>query len=93
MSENDSYVLRLVIQQLEVSENPGYRVTVYGDDLAPRHRDFDSKQILIKALRAAIPDFDFAKIILNPLARGQGSMAFVEEMKLDKSQLSLLGLS
>lgn len=92
MSENDAYVLRLVIQQLEVSENPGYRVTVYGDDLAPRHKDFDNEQILLKALRAAIPDFDFSKTVMNPLGKGQGSMAFVGERRLDKTQLSILGL-
>lgn len=93
MPEIVPHVLRFVIQQLEVSENPGYRVAVYGDDLAPRHKDFDNEQILFKALRAAIPDFDFSKIVTNPLAKGQGSMAFVGEIKLDKSQLSLLGLS
>lgn len=93
VSENDAFVLRLVIQQLEVSENPGYRLTVYGDDFAPRHTDFDNEQILLKALRAAIPSFDFSKIVMNPLAKGQGSMAFVGEMKLDKTHLSLLGLS
>ena len=92
MSENDAYLLRLVIQQLEVSENPGYRVTVYGDDLAPRHTDFDNEQILFKALRAAIPDFDFSKIAMNPLTKGLGSMAYVGEIKLDKTQLSILGL-
>lgn len=81
MSENDASLLRLVIQQLEVSENPGYRVAVYGDDLAPRHTDFDNEQILLKALRAAIPDFDFSKIVLNPLAKGQGSMVYVGEIK------------
>lgn len=93
MPENVPHVLRFVMQQLEVSENPGYRVVVYGDDLAPRHKDFDNEHILFKALRAAIPDFDFSKIITNPLAKGQGSMAFAEEIKMDKTQLSLLGLT
>lgn len=92
MSEKYAYLLRLVIQQLEVSENPGYRVVVYGDDLAPRHSDFDNEQILLKAFRAAIPDFDFAKIVMNPLAKRQGSMAYAGEIKLDKTQLSILGL-
>lgn len=93
MSDNAPQVLRFVIQQLEVSENPGYRIAVYGDDLAPRHKEFDNEQILFKALRSAIPDFDFSKIVTNPLAKGQGSMAFVGEMKLEKTHLSLLGLS
>lgn len=93
MSESYAYVIRLVIQQLEVSENPGYRIAVYGDELAPRHKDFDNEQILFKALRAAIPDFDFSKTVMNPLAKGQGSMAYVGEIKLDKTQLSILGLA
>lgn len=93
MPESDEYALRFVIQQLEVSENPCYRVTVYGDDFAPRHTDFENEQILLKALRAAIPNFDFSNIVMNPLAKGQGSMAFVGEMKMDKTQLSFLGLS
>jgi len=83
----------MAIQQLSASPNATYRVTVYGDDQKPRHSDFSDAQVLLDTLRAAIPDLDQSNLALNPLAAGQGSMVFVGELKLDRNQLSLLGLS
>jgi hypothetical protein len=82
-----------VIQQLGVSEDAAYRVVAYGDDQPPRHSDFGNADLLRAALRAAIPDFDFSQLTLNPLKKGQGSIAFVGEMNLNQTQLSLLGLA
>ncbi len=93
MSEDDPYLLRMVIQQLGVSDKPAYRVVVYGDSKQPRHSDFSDAPALLDTLRAVIPDFDLSNLTLNPLAAGQGSMVFVGEIKLDKTQLSLLGLN
>ena len=92
MLGDDLYVLRMVIQQLGASENAAYRVVVYGDGQHPTHSDFGDAQILLKALRAAIPDLA-SKVVLNPIGKGLGSMAFVGEMKLTEAQLSILGLS
>lgn len=93
MSGDDLYFLRVVIQQLSVYPNATYRLTVYGDDRQPRHSDFSSVQVLSDALQAAIPGFDLSKLLLNPLEEGQGSIVFADEMKLNQTQLSLLGLS
>lgn len=92
-SEDDLYLIRMVIQQLSVSENPGYRVVIYGDSQSPRHADFTGAQILLETVRAAIPDFDLSKLSLNPLAAGHGSIVYTREIELNKAQLSLLGLS
>lgn len=93
MSESDLYLLRIVIQQIGISDHPTYRLVVYGDCLSPRHSDFGNAQVLLEALHVTLPDFDVSKLSLNPLGDGQGSMVFVGEMKLSKTQLSLLGLS
>lgn len=92
MTENDPYMLRMVIQQLRASEDSAYRLVVYGDGQYPRHSDFTDAQILLNSVHTAIPDFDLSQIVLNPLGKGLGSMAFVGEMKLTKAQLSLLEL-
>ncbi len=92
VSENAPCPFRMVIQQLGASENPAYRVVVYGDNQPPQHSDFSSAQTLFNALGAAIPDFDQSKLTLSPLAAGQGSMVFVGEINLDKAQLVLLGM-
>ena len=92
VSESEPYLLRIAIQQLDVSENPAYRVVVYGDDRHPRHSDFGNAHILLETLRAAIPDFDFSKLTMNPLRDGQGSMVFTGEVRLNETQLSHLGL-
>ena len=46
----------------------------------------------IRALSAALPDFDTASLSLDPLHRGQGSIAFTGEIELNNRQLSLLEL-
>ena len=92
MPEGSLYTLRMVVQQLGISETAPYRLIVYGDDQHPRHSDFENVHILLERLRAAIPDFDFSTFTLNPLSTGQGSMAFTGEVKLNHCQLSLLGL-
>lgn len=92
MSEDGLCLLRMVIQQLGASENAAYRVVVYGDRQQPRHSDFGDAQILLNAVHASIPEFDLSRIVLSPLAKGLGSLAFVGEMTLDEAQLSLLGL-
>lgn len=93
MPDDNTDSLRLLIQQVGVSANPAYRVVVYGDGQRPCHSDFSGPQILLAALRAAIPEFDLSRLPLAPLEEGQGSMVFVGEMKLTKAQLSLLKLS
>lgn len=92
MSEGDPNSLRLAIQQLGVSENPAYRVVVYGDDRQPRHSDFGNAHILLETLRAVIPELDLSKLTMNPMGDGQGSMVFAGEIRLTETQLSLLGL-
>ena len=93
MSEGDPYLLRMVIQQLGISESHAYRVVVYGDDQQPRHSDFGNAQILLETLRAVTPDLDLSKLTMNPLGEGQGSMVFAGEIRLDGTQLSLLRMS
>lgn len=92
MSSDNLYTLRMVIQQLGISEKAPYRLVVYGDDQRPLHSDFENLHLLLDALRAAIPDFDFSKFIMNPLGKGQGSIAFDGELRFDTAQLSLLRL-
>lgn len=92
MSTDGLYLFRMVIQQLSVYPNATYRVIVYGDDQKPRHSDLGNSQILVDTLRAAIPGFDLSKLTLNPLGDGKGSIVFSDEMELNKTQLSLLGL-
>lgn len=92
MSEGDPNSLRLAIQQLGVSENPAYRVVVYGDDRQPRHSDFGNAHSLLETLRAVIPELDLSKLTMNPMGDGQGSMVFAGEIRLTETQLSLLGL-
>lgn len=93
MQEDHLYLLRFAIQQIGILDYPSYRVVVYGDSLSPRHSDFSNAQVLVEAIRAALPDFDVSKLSLNPLGEGQGSMVFVGEIKLSKTQLSRLGLN
>ena len=90
MSENESHSLRMVIQQIGIE--PAYRVVVYGDWEKPRHVDFNSRQVLLEALRAALPAFDMATLSLDPLHEGQGSMVFAGEIEVSNRQLGLLGL-
>lgn len=92
-SEGDLYFLRVVIQQLSASENPGYRIVVYGDSQPPRHADFTTAQILLETLRAAMPNLDLSKLSLHPLEMGQGSIVYTGEIKLNQAQLSMLRLS
>lgn len=84
--------VRMVIQQTGISETPSYRVVVYGDELKPKHSDFSNAQILVEALRTAIPSFDLAQLTLNPLGKGRGSIVFNDEFQLSDTQLSGLGL-
>jgi len=49
-------------------------------------------QILIQALRAAIPSLDLAHLSMNPLGEGKGSIVFADEISLDKNRLAVLGL-
>lgn len=92
MPGDDLYLLRMVIQQLSAYPDTTYRVIVYGDDQQPRHSDFSNAQILVNTLSGAIPGFDFSNLPLNPLREGRGSIVLAEEMKLNESQLLLLGL-
>ena len=92
-TEGDLYFLRFVIQQLSASENPGYRIVVYGDSQPPRHADVSSAQILLVTLRAAMPNLDLSKLSLNPLATRQGSIVYTGKIELNRAQLSLLRLS
>ena len=94
MSEmaGDLNPLRVVIQQLGVSATPDYRVVVYGDNFKPRHCDFSSATVLLKALRAAVPGLDVSQLLLNPMQKGQGSIVFDGEMLLSGEQLSALEL-
>ncbi len=92
MEASHSNPLRVVIQQLGVSPAPSYRIIVYGDEESPHHSDFSSAELLLERLRAAITDFDVSQLCLNPLEQGQGSIVFVGELKLARTQLSVLGL-
>jgi hypothetical protein len=85
--------LRVVIQQLEVSVTPRYRLIVYGDEFKPRHSDFHNAEVLLEAIRAALPGLDGSQLLLNPLGEGQGSIVFDGEMLFSAEQLSALGLN
>jgi hypothetical protein len=93
VAETDFRSLRFVIQQRGNYPTPNYRIIVYGDAEPQRYSDFSNAQNLIETLRIAIPDFDVSRLALNPWAKGQGSIVFVEEMDLDKHQLTALGLT
>ena len=84
---------RFVIQQCETRPVPSYRIVVYRGSNAHYHFDFGSAQILIEALRAAIPDFDISRLSLNPLSDGHGSIVFADELNLNHLQLTVLQLN
>jgi len=86
--------LRVVIQPLGLYPVPSYRVIVYGDELKPMHADFESAAVLLEALQTAVPGFDVAQLLLNPLQERQssiGSIVFDGEMPLSGDQRSALG--
>ena len=82
----------MVIQQLGLSGTSSYRVVVYGDDFKPRRADFSSAQILLGALRAAVPHINWAGLSWNPLGDGMGSIVYEGELELRESTLIDLGL-
>lgn len=87
------HVLRVVVQQILLSGKARLRVVVYGSTPASGKSDFDNVSFLLSALHRAIPSFDDSKISLHRLQEGNGAVLFAEEIELDHSQLSALGLA
>ncbi|HEY6447408.1 MAG TPA: hypothetical protein VIY53_13180 [Acidobacteriaceae bacterium] len=87
------HVLRVVVQQILSDGKARLRVIVYGDTLACGKSDFENVSSLLGTLHRAIPNFDDARISLHRLDEGNGAVLFAEEMELDHSQVSVLGLA
>lgn len=56
-ADNNSF--QFVVQQIGVGQFSTYRVIFHGDQVSPRHADFQSVQDLLRRLREAIPEVDW----------------------------------
>ena len=90
MSSPHTNSVRLVIQLVQDSTKPHYRVAVYpGPSGAPLHVKISSRDELLERLRAAIPGFDEIYLVGTSEAP---EILFAESMELSGAQLSSLGL-
>lgn len=93
MSPPKTHSLRVVVQHSRVHEQSSYRLVAYGGeggDYFSGSAVFDSLDRLLKALRSGAPDLD--ENALSIRNSPETYIVFAGEMKLDDSQLSLLGL-
>ena len=94
MSSPNTHSLRIVVQHVREHQRSVYRLIAYGGeagDYISRSTEFESLDHLVKALRSAKPDFD-AKALSIRKDAPETYIAFAEQMELNDSQLSLLGL-
>ena len=82
--------MRVVIQRISGGgpQPSVFRLVASGGPKSYYPADFNSVAQLVNALRAAIPEFDKHA----PSLRYGPGIIFAEDMKLDTSQLALLGL-
>ncbi|MFZ0273287.1 MAG: hypothetical protein WB524_03290 [Acidobacteriaceae bacterium] len=85
--------LRVVIQQLDsIDRRTSFRIVAYGGSHFARHSDFTTREALLEALRAAVPEFLEAELSFNSLGSAGCRVIFARDMQLDASQLRALGL-
>lgn len=93
MSSPKTHSLRVVVQHSRVNQQSSYRLVVYGGqggDYISGSAVFESLDRLLKALHSVAPDLDENALSIRKTL--ETYIAFAGEMKLDDSQLSLLGL-
>lgn len=93
MSSPKTHSLRVVVQHSRVNQQSSYRLVAYGGeggDYISGSAVFESLDRLLKALRSVAPDLDENALSIRNTP--ETYIAFAGEMKLDDSQLSLLGL-
>lgn len=93
MSSPKTHSLRIVVQHSCVNQRSSYRLVAYGGeggDYTSGSAVFESLDRLLKALRSVAPDLD--ENALSIRTTPETYIVFAGEMKLDDSQLSLLGL-
>lgn len=93
MSSPKTHSLRVVVQHRRVNQQSSYRLVAYGGaggDYISGSAEFESLDRLLKALHSAVSGFDESALSIRKTP--ETYIAFAGEMKLDDSQLSLLGL-
>jgi hypothetical protein len=93
MPLSDRHSLRLVIQRVrnDFARASSYRIIAYSDERTYRASQFDSLHVLMKALKAALPDFD-ASVISSESTSKDSSILFADAVELSDAQLALIGL-
>lgn len=94
MSSPNTYSLRIVVQNIRSHQRSVYRLVAYGGDggnYTSGSAEFESRDQLLRAFRSVVPDFDASSVSVERNAL-ETYIAYAGEMKLDDSQLSLLGL-
>lgn len=94
MSRPNTHSLRIVVQHIRIHQRSVYRLVAYGGesgDYISGSAEFESREHLLKALRSAVPTFD-ESTLSTAKSTPETYIAFAGEMKLDDSQLALLGL-
>ncbi len=94
MLSPNTHSLRVVVQNVRARQRSLYRLVANGGeggDYTCRSAGFESLDRLLKVLHSAVPDFDESTLSTR-MDTIETYIAFVGEMELSASQLSLLGL-
>ena len=94
MLSPNTHSLRVVVQNVRARQRSLYRLVANGGeggDYPCRSAGFESLDRLLKVLHSAVPDFDESTLSTR-MDTIETYIAFVGEMELSASQLSLLGL-
>jgi hypothetical protein len=93
MAQSDPHSLRLVIQRVgdDFAGGSSYRIIAYSDERKYRPSQFGSLHLLLKSVKAALPDFD-ASVISSESPVPGSSILFADAVELNDAQLALIGL-
>jgi hypothetical protein len=86
------YSLRIMIQRMIDGRSSTLRIVACAGNRQFPDSHFSSKQALLSALRAVLPDFDDSALSFEVQEHAACSIVFSGEMELSYLQLSALGL-